>query len=131
MREHVTPLADANVAVTVAPERAGPYAVCVTVEARLAFLFFFFAIWSLVGLVPWSLAAVLVRGRGALPALPLALAGACLGGLALPLLGFRDATGLLLSLPAAVTGAGLSTAAGIRLARRLGLAGPPPKGRQR
>lgn len=100
-----------------------------TVEARLAFLLFFFTIWSLLALVPWSFAAVLVRGRGALPTLPLALAGACLGGVSLPLLGLRDTTGFLLSLPAAVTGASLATVAGLRLARRLGLAGrPPPEG---
>lgn len=95
----------------------------VTVESRLAFILFFFTIWALLGLVPWALAAVLVRGRGALPALPVALAAACLGGVAVPLAGLRDATGLLVSLPTAVVASALGSVGGIRLARRLGLAG--------
>lgn len=106
----------------------------VTVESRLAFILFFFSIWALLGLVPWALAAVLVRGRGALPALPVAVAAACLGGVAVPLLGLRDATGLLISLPTAVVASALGSVGGIRLARRLGLAGedrPPESGEPR
>lgn len=79
---------------------------------------FFFAVWCLLGLIPWALAAVLVRGRGALRALPLALAAAAAAGVAVPLAGLRDATGLLVSLPAAVAAGALGAAAGIRLARR-------------
>ena len=48
-----------------------------TTEARIAFVLFFFAVWCFLGLIGWAIAAVIVRGRGALPALPLALAAAC------------------------------------------------------
>ncbi len=96
-----------------------------TVEARLAFILFFFVIWCLLGLIPWALAAVLVRGRGALPALPLALAAAAAAGVAVPLAGLRDATGLLVSLPIAVIAGALGSAAGIRLARRMQAAETP------
>ena len=90
-----------------------------TLEARLAFVLFFFALWCALGLLPWALAAVLTRGRGALLALPLALAGAAAGGVLVPLLGLRDALGLFLSLPAALVGGALASAAGIALGRRL------------
>lgn len=103
-----------------------------TVEARLAFLIFFFTVWCLVGLIPWALAAVLVRGRGALPALPIALAAACVGGVAVPLVGLRDAGGLLLSIPAAVVAGALGSWAGVRLARRLQAeAAPAPQASER
>jgi len=91
----------------------------VTLEARLAFILFFFAVWCLLGLLPWAIAAVLSRGRGALLALPLALTGAAAAGVLVPLLGLRDALGFLLSLPAAVAGSTLASAAAIALARRL------------
>ena len=106
----------------------------VTVESRLVFILFFFVIWALLGLVPWALAAVLVRGRRALLALPMAVAAACLGGVAVPLLGLRDAMGLLISLPTAVVASALGSVGGIRLAQRLGLAGedrPPESGEPR
>jgi len=91
----------------------------VTFEARLAFILGFFAIWCLIGLIPWAAAAVVSRGRGALPALPLALAGACTAGVLVPLLGQRDGLGFVLSLPAALAGGALASAAGIALGRRL------------
>ena len=91
----------------------------VTVEARVAFLVFFFSLWCFLGLFPWAVGAVLTRGRGALLALPLALAGAAAGGVLVPMAGMRDAAGFFLSLPAALAGSGLATALGIRIVRRL------------
>ncbi len=90
-----------------------------TTEARLAFLLFFFAVWCFVGLMTWVAAAVTVRGRGALLALPLALAAACATGVAVPLAGQRDAAGFVLSLATAVAGGAAGSIAGIALARRL------------
>lgn len=90
-----------------------------TLEARLAFVLFFFALWCGLALLPWAAAAVISRGRGALAALPLALAGGAAGGVLVPLLGLRDATGFLLSVPAALLAASLASAAGVALGRRL------------
>ena len=90
-----------------------------TTEARIAFLIFFFGVWCFLGLFPWAAAAVLTRGRGALLALPLALAGAAAGGVLVPALGLRDATGFSISLVTALAGSALASAGGIALARRL------------
>jgi hypothetical protein len=90
-----------------------------TFEARLAFIIFFFAIWCFLGLIPWAVAAVIVRGRNALFALPLALTGAAASGVLVPLIGLRDATGFFVSLPVAAIGGALGSAAGIAVARRL------------
>lgn len=95
-------------------------------EARLAFLFLFFLIWCLLGLVPWAVAAVLSRGRGALPALPLALLGAAVFGVAVPLVGQRDAAGFWISLATALLGGVLFSALGVALGRRLFPLEPPP-----
>ncbi len=91
----------------------------VTFEARLAFILAFFALWCLLGLLPWAAAAVLTRGRDALPALPLALVAGGGGGVLLPALGLRDERGFLLSLLAAPIASALATALTIVLARRL------------
>src|SRR5260370_32800367 len=90
-----------------------------TIEARLAFIAFFLICWSLLGLIPWALAAVWRRGRGAILALPLAVAGACAGGVLVPFLGRRDLTGFLISLLTALLASGAASAAGIALSRRL------------
>ena len=45
-----------------------------TFEARLIFVLLFFALWTFLGFLPWSFAAVILRGRHVLLALPLALA---------------------------------------------------------
>ncbi len=90
-----------------------------TTEARLGFIAFFFLVWCFLGLIPWTVLAVFVRGRGALLALPLALAGAAAAGVAVPLLGGRDATGFFVSLATAGLGGALGAVAGIALARRL------------
>ena len=90
-----------------------------TFEARLAIVLLFFALWSFLGFLPWSVAAVVRRGREVLPALPLALAGASLAGVLVPLLGSRDEGGFLLSIGTAFVGGALGTAAGVALAVRL------------
>jgi uncharacterized membrane protein YeaQ/YmgE (transglycosylase-associated protein family) len=91
----------------------------VTVEARLAFILFFFLVWCVLGVIPWTVAAVMTRGRGALLGLPLALAGAAAAGVFVPLVGLRDTTGFFLSLPAALVGGAVASVAGIAVSRRL------------
>jgi hypothetical protein len=95
-----------------------------TTEARLAFVLFFFAVWCFLGLIAWAIAATIVRGRGALPALPLALAAASVAGVAVPLLGARDLGGFFLSLITAAIGGALGAVGGIALARRVWPARP-------
>jgi hypothetical protein len=90
-----------------------------TTEARLAFVLFFFAAWCFLGLLSWAIAAVVVRGRGALPALPLAFAAASVAGVAVPLLGAQDLAGFFLSLLTAAIGGALGAVGGIALARRV------------
>lgn len=86
-----------------------------TVEARVAFLAFFFTVWALLGLVPWLGAALWRRGRGVVLALPLAPLAGCLVGALVPVLGTDDGRGFLLSLVAAFAGGALGTAAGVLL----------------
>ena len=105
-----------------------------TTEARVAFVLFFFVAWCFVGLIPWAVASVVARGRGALAALPLALGGSCAAGVAVPLIGFDNFRGFMLSLGVAFVAAAVGSAAGIRVARRLWPApatGESPRGRAR
>ena len=90
-----------------------------TPEARLAFVLFFFAVWSFLGLITWAVAAVIAHGRGALPALPLALAAASAAGVAVPLAGLDNAAGFFLSLATAFLAGAIASAGGIRLAQKL------------
>jgi hypothetical protein len=90
-----------------------------TPEARLAFVLFFFVVWCFLGLTTWVVAAVIARGRGALPALPLALAAASAAGVAIPLAGLDNAAGLFLSLATAFIAGAVASPVGIALARRL------------
>jgi hypothetical protein len=99
----------------------------VTFEARLAFLLFFFLCWAIVGLLPWAAFAAVSRGRGALLALPTALAAACAAGILVPMLGQRDVTGFWLSLCAAVFGGAAGAYGGITFARRLESRRSPPQ----
>src|SRR6266545_4349232 len=94
-----------------------------TPEARLAFVLFFFAVWCFLGLITWAVAAVIAHGRGALPALPLALAAASAAGVAIPLAGLDDAAGYFLSLATALLAGAFGSVAGITLARKLGTDG--------
>ncbi len=67
------------------------------------------ALWGALGLAPWSAALIAGRGRGALVALPLALAAGVAGGVLAPALGGKDAFGFGISLLAAVAaGAAMS-----------------------
>lgn len=88
-------------------------------EARLAFILFFFLCWCVVGLLPWVVSAIVVRGRGALLGLPLALASACAAGVLVPALGQRDFAGFLISLLAALLGGVAGSVGGIAFYRRL------------
>ena len=90
-----------------------------TPEARLAFVLFFFAVWCFLGLITWAVAAVVARGRGALPALPLAFAAASAAGAAVPLAGLDDVGGFFLSLATAFLAGAIASAVGIRLAQKL------------
>lgn len=90
-----------------------------TVEARVLFVLLLFATWAFVGLMAWAAIAVLRQGRGAMLALPVSLAGACVFGLTLPVAGLRDGMGFFLSLPAALVGASLGYAFVIVLLQRL------------
>jgi hypothetical protein len=91
----------------------------VTFEARLASVIFFLFVWAAVALLPWAAAAVIARGRGAAPALPLCIAAGCAAGVLVPVLGARDATGFFVSLFAAFFASALAAVGGIWLARRL------------
>jgi hypothetical protein len=90
-----------------------------TPEARLAFLLFFFTVWCFLGLFAWCIGAIFARGRGALPALPMALAAACAFGVAVPIIGLDNAPGFFLSLAAAFLGGAIGAIVGIALALRL------------
>ena len=64
------------------------------------------ALWAALGLVPWSVALIAARGRGALVALPFALAAGIGGGALVPALVADDALGFAVSLlTAAASGA--------------------------
>ena len=95
-------------------------------EARLAFIAFFFFCWCVVGLLPWAVSAVISRGRGALPALPLALAAACATGVFIPAIGLRDFTGFLLSLVTALIGGAAGSLSGIAFSRFVERRSPAP-----
>lgn len=90
-----------------------------TFEARLIIVLLYFALWGFLGLLPWTFAAVARRGREVLPALPLALAAACLAGVLVPIVGARDETGFLVSIATAFAGGVAGTAAGVALSVRL------------
>jgi hypothetical protein len=90
-----------------------------TPEARLAFVLFFVAVWCFLGLIAWAVSAIIARGRGALPVLPLALTAASAAGVAIPLVGLDDATGFFLSLATALLAGAIVSVGGIRLSRKL------------
>jgi hypothetical protein len=76
------------------------------------------AIWGLCGLLPWALALIAGRGRGALIALPLAFVAGVAGGLAVPWLGGSGWPAYFVSLLTAMAaGAVVSVAVVVRPAR--------------
>ena len=96
-----------------------------TYEARIAFVLFFFAIWLFFGLMAWAAVAVIQRGRGALIALPPALLGAALAGVAVPLLVAQDGAAFVLSIFTSTAGGFAGAIAGTALASRMGIAHQP------
>jgi hypothetical protein len=90
----------------------------VTVEARLAFILLFLVLWSVMALLPWAAVAVISRGRGAAISLPLCLAAGCAFGVAVPVLGARDAAGFLVSLLVAFTASAVCAGIVMVVARR-------------
>ncbi len=88
-----------------------------TIDLKIAFLLFFFGTWAFLGMIPWLTMAIIQRGRGALLAFPLAIAGAWAAGVAVPLLGFDDVRGFFISLGAAVAGGAILSQVGFYLAR--------------
>ena len=88
-------------------------------EARLGFIILFLLIWSMVGLVPWTVSAISSRGRGALLLLPIVILSAIAAGFIIPLTGTRGLTGFWISLITALIGATIASAAGNALVRRI------------
>ena len=96
-----------------------------TYEARIAFVLFFFAIWLFFGLMAWAAVAVIKRGRGALIALPPALLGAALAGVAVPLIIAQDGAAFVLSIFTSTAGGFAGAIAGTALAARMGIVDKP------
>ena len=96
-----------------------------TFEARLIIVGLYFALWGFLGLLPWTFAAVARRGRQVLPALPVAVAGAWLAGVLVPIIGARDETGFLVSIGTAFAGGATGTAVGVALSVRFAADGGP------
>lgn len=94
-----------------------------TLDLKIAFLLSFFALWAVLGSLPWLVAAVARRGQGAGLALPMALGGSWAGGVLVPFLGADDAAGFLVSLATCAVGGLVSSEAGFFLARHMGEAG--------
>jgi hypothetical protein len=90
-----------------------------TFEARVGFVIVFLLIWAIIGSIPWAVAAIRMRGRGALPLLPIVVLSAILAGIIVPLSGAKDVTGFWFSLLTALVGAIIASAAGQRFFPRL------------
>ena len=79
------------------------------------------SLWGALGLLPWSVALIAARGRGALVALPFAFAAGIGGGALVPALVADDALGFGVSLlTAAASGAIVSTVVVRRATGNLG-----------
>jgi hypothetical protein len=92
----------------------------VTWELDAILLAVIFLFWAALGSLPWLVAAVILRGRGVLLALPLAIVGGAAGGVIVPAAGARDELGLALSVGTAFLGGLLLSQLGFRLSRRPG-----------
>lgn len=90
-----------------------------TYEARVGFVIVFLLIWAVIGVIPWALAAIQMRGRGALPLLPIVILSAILAGIIVPLTGAKGVTGFWISLVTALIGAIIASVAGTRFLPRL------------
>jgi cytochrome c-type biogenesis protein CcmH/NrfG len=91
----------------------------VTTEARLGFLLFFFLCWTVVGLMPWAIATVANRGRGAEWALPVAVVAAWAGGVLVPAVGLRDSAGFVISLFVAMAASAAGSYGAVAVWRRM------------
>lgn len=78
------------------------------------------ALWGALGLVPWCVALIVGRGRGALVALPLALAAGVGGGALTPALGGKDGLGFGISLLAATSAGAVASVIVVRRAAKAG-----------
>lgn len=94
-------------------------------EARLGFIILFLLIWSVVGLVPWTVSAIAAKGRGSLLLLPIVILSAIAAGIIVPLTGARGLTGFWISLITALAGAIIAATSGAALVRRVHRAGEP------
>ena len=72
-----------------------------------------FSLWAACGLLPWCVALIAGRGRGAFSALPIAIVAGIAGGLLVATIA-KDWTGLTISLATAT----LAAAAAIEVLRR-------------
>jgi hypothetical protein len=90
-----------------------------TYEARLGFVIILIFFWATIGIFPWAVAAIRMKGRGALLLLPVVLLSAILAGIAVPLTGARGITGFWISLFTALFGAVIASSAGAVLVPRL------------
>jgi len=88
-------------------------------EARLGFIILFLLIWSVIGIVPWTVSAIAARGRGSLLLLPIVILSAIAAGFIVPLTGARGLTGFWISLITALVGATIASTAGAALVRRI------------
>lgn len=90
-----------------------------TYEARIGFVLVFLLIWATIGVIPWALAAIRTKGRGALYLLPVVILSAILGGIIVPLAGARGITGFWISLFTALGAALVAAATGNALLLRI------------
>lgn len=87
------------------------------------FLFLFFAAWCVLGVLAWIPLSLRRGAKGALFALPFALAGGAAGGAAVPLLGLDTGAGIGASMIAAACGGALLCWLGYRAWDALDLGG--------
>ncbi|MCH8815310.1 MAG: hypothetical protein IH957_09490 [Chloroflexi bacterium] len=88
-------------------------------EARIGFIIVFLLVWSIIGLIPWTVAAIASRGRGSLLLLPIVILTAIVAGTVVPITGAKGLTGFWISLITALIGAIIAATAGAALVRRL------------
>lgn len=91
---------------------------------ELIFVTIFVAAWVVCGYLPWFLLSVFTRGNAGLVYLPLSVFTGVVAGLAVPLLGPQDMTGLWLSMVCALVAPSILLAA-----RRFSLTPAPSQAR--
>lgn len=86
----------------------------------LLFVTLFVTAWSICGIVPWLVLSIATRGNAGLIYLPLSIFAANVGGMAVPVLGMDNGTGIGVSFLVA-----LAVSTGILIARRISLVEAP------